>query len=362
MKKIMVSGCYDILHGGHVEFFQQAKALGDYLIVSFASDDVLLQVKGRKSSIPQEHKKRLIESLQMVDRVVIGTSVENEGLDFIDSFVQERPDAIVATEDDRYAEKKKALCASAGWPCEYITLPKTLNFQAISTTDIINWIKAPKEVPLRVDFAGGWLDVPTNARAGGIIVNCTITPMVSLDNWKYRIGGGLGGSAAYSILSGRDGVCSELQMGVGWQDPAAIIETGLCVWKSGDRPVLSMKRNPSFLRGLMALLWTGNGHDTPTNASRKRDYNAIVKAGNTAEYAVSSGEVKMLSRAVHQSYEIQLAEGMAPLPYFRDSVKKYCGGGWGGYALYLFQEEYMRDMFLKEVRDTMAIEPYMKGI
>lgn len=35
-KIVFVSGCYDIIHGGHVEFFQQAKALGDYLVVCFA--------------------------------------------------------------------------------------------------------------------------------------------------------------------------------------------------------------------------------------------------------------------------------------------------------------------------------------
>jgi glycerol-3-phosphate cytidylyltransferase-like family protein len=56
-----------------VEFFKQAKALGDYLIVSFASDAVLAGHKqGRRSSIPTEHKKALIGSLRMVDEVVVG--------------------------------------------------------------------------------------------------------------------------------------------------------------------------------------------------------------------------------------------------------------------------------------------------
>jgi hypothetical protein len=56
-----------------VEFFKQARALGDYLIVSFASDAVLAGHKqGRRSSIPTEHKKALIGSLRMVDEVVVG--------------------------------------------------------------------------------------------------------------------------------------------------------------------------------------------------------------------------------------------------------------------------------------------------
>lgn len=59
--KVFVSGCYDILHGGHLEFWSQARALGTYLVVSFASDDVLAAHKSnRRSSIPTEHKKQLI--------------------------------------------------------------------------------------------------------------------------------------------------------------------------------------------------------------------------------------------------------------------------------------------------------------
>ncbi len=57
MKKVFVSGCYDIVHAGHIQFFEEARALGDYLIVSFASEPVLWHHKQRKPSIPDEHKK-----------------------------------------------------------------------------------------------------------------------------------------------------------------------------------------------------------------------------------------------------------------------------------------------------------------
>jgi len=109
MKKVFVSGCYDIIHGGHIEFFTQAKALGDYLIVSFANDEVLLKYKGRKSSLPLEHKKRLLESLSMVDEVVVGDNVEEDGLDFIAHFLRIKPDILAVTEDDKYGEQKKKL-------------------------------------------------------------------------------------------------------------------------------------------------------------------------------------------------------------------------------------------------------------
>lgn len=75
-KKVFVSGCYDILHAGHIEFFNQARALGTHLTVSFASKEVLFRHKQRAPSIPDEHKKVLIESLRMVDKVIIGTGLK----------------------------------------------------------------------------------------------------------------------------------------------------------------------------------------------------------------------------------------------------------------------------------------------
>lgn len=97
MKTVFVSGCFDILHAGHVQFFQEAKSLGDKLIVSFASEQVLYNHKQRKSSIPDLHKKVLIESLKYVDEVVIGENTKDIGLDFIEHFLRIKPDLLVVT-------------------------------------------------------------------------------------------------------------------------------------------------------------------------------------------------------------------------------------------------------------------------
>lgn len=60
---------------------------------------------------------------------------------------------------------------------------------------------------------------------------------------KSRLGWG---SGARALLNGRDGVDSEIDLGVGWQDPAAIRETGLRVWRSGPKPVLDFNRTVIF--------------------------------------------------------------------------------------------------------------------
>ncbi len=134
MKKVFVSGCYDILHAGHVEFFKQARALGDYLIVSFASDEVLKKFKGRISALPEDHKKYLLESIKYVDEVVMGTNTDDPVFDFRDEFIRLKPDILVSTSDDRNAEKKKEFCKIYG--AEYVQIGKDLSFKPISTTEI----------------------------------------------------------------------------------------------------------------------------------------------------------------------------------------------------------------------------------
>ena len=358
MKKIFVSGCYDILHGGHIQFFKEARALGDHLTVCFASDEVLWEHKKRRTSIPQDHKLALMTSINIIDQVVIG-DCKVHGLDFKDHFLKVRPDVLVVTEDDQYADVKKALCKEIG--ADYIVLPKTPpQFTPVSSSSIVRNIRTPAEAPLRVDFGGGWLDVPRHAREGAYIVNCAISPMVSLNDWSYELKSGLGGSGAWALLNGNDGVESELDMGVGWQDPAIIRETGVCVWRSSARPELDFKRNGDFLNGHMALHYTDIPHDTPSNADNLRDYDLIERAGVAAREAVFESSISKLGAAISLSYAAQLQEGMRELPQAEGCVGlKYCGGGWGGYALYLFSRRAERDAFVESANCNRAIEPYI---
>jgi cytidyltransferase-like protein len=358
MIKVFVSGYYDIVHAGHLQFFRDARALGDHLTVSFAAADVLWRERQRRSSLPDDHKLALLASLDSVDDVVIGTGTE-EGLEFKDHFLSLRPQVLAVTEDDKYSAAKRALCEQVG--AQYVILPKTPpQFSSISTTEIVRWIRAPQEAPLRVDFAGGWLDVPRFARPGGYIVNCAISPTVSLRAWPYERNAGLGGSGAWALLNGKDGVDSELDLGVGWQDPAVIAESGLCVWRSGRRPDLELKTDAAFLRGRLAVYWTGTSHSTPGVANQSRDYDAIARAGQTARDAVWRQDLLQLADAVRQSSAVQTAEGMAPLATDVPGAlaSKYCGGGFGGYAVYLFGDVAARDAVCTRP-GFRPVEPYL---
>lgn len=69
---VAVSGYFDPLHVGHLEYFGKAKSLGDFLVVIVNNDEQL--VKNRKVSKPfmsQEDRMNLIETINFVDKVVL---------------------------------------------------------------------------------------------------------------------------------------------------------------------------------------------------------------------------------------------------------------------------------------------------
>lgn len=192
-----------------------------------------------------------------------------------------------------------------------------------------------KTSPLRIDFIGGWLDVPKLSMSNAYIVNCTFIPGVSDVNWPYQYGGGLGGSAAKAILEGKDPLESELNTGAGWQDPAVLLEGGLCVWRSGQFPILDFKVNPDFIENRIYLYWTGKPHVTADLVEYKRDYGMIKSWSKTAKIAVREKQSDLLWECVEKAYGLQLEEGMDKLPVRGEICKKYCGSGHGGYAFYI---------------------------
>lgn len=348
-----------MLHAGHIRFFEDARSLGDYLIVSYPSADLLWKLYDKKSVLDDADKKSVISALQMVDEVIESTD-EDVALSFKSAFRKVAPQILAVTEDDMFIEQKRCFCEENN--AEFVVLKKTLPDGAqVTSTQVLSRVKAPLHAPLRVDFAGGWLDVPENALPGEYIVNCSISPTVSLKDWSYRQGAGLGGSGGWSVLNGWDPVASELGLGVGWQDPAVIAETGACVWKSGPKPVLDFKNTGEFLKGRMAVYDTCVKHFTPGFAGYERPFDRIAKAARIARLGVQQQDVSVLAVAVQMSYQLQQEEGMLPLPDVGGQLAhKYCGGGHGGYALYLYETQEQRDAAVDFCEDMYPVEPYCR--
>lgn len=71
-KIIFTNGCFDILHRGHIEYLEEAKKLGDILIVGLNSDESVKKIKGEKSPIvPEEDRAFVLSALGCVDYVCI---------------------------------------------------------------------------------------------------------------------------------------------------------------------------------------------------------------------------------------------------------------------------------------------------
>ncbi|MCQ2364492.1 MAG: cytidyltransferase [Akkermansia sp.] len=359
MKKVFVSGAFNVLHAGHIRFFADAKALGDYLIVSFPPADLLWKLYDRKSVLDDADKAAVIGALDSVDEVILSTD-DDEHLSFRSAVEQTKPDILAVTTDDRYLDAKKAFCAEKG--IELVVLEKAAPECGLdSSISMLDRLKAPKHVPLRVDFAGGWLDVPEYSIEGAYIVNCAVSPTVSLREWLYRKGAGMGGSGGWSVLNGWDPVGSELGLGVGWQDPAVIAETGACVWKSGHKPVLDFKNTGEFLRGRMAIFDTRIKHNTPGLAGLERPFRKIAKAASVARLGIKEQDIAVLAIGVQMSYQLQLEEGQAPLPEIGECLAhKYCGGGHGGYAVYLYETPEAREAALESCEDLYPVEPFCR--
>lgn len=359
MKKVFVSGAFNVLHAGHIRFLADAKALGDYLIVSFPPAELLWKLYDRKSVLEDADKMAVLGALDSVDEVVLSTD-DDEVLSFRSAVEQTKPDILAVTTDDRFMDAKRAFCAEQG--IELVVMEKTLpDNVAKSGMQMLDRMKAPKHVPLRVDFAGGWLDVPEYSIEGAYIVNCAVSPTVSLREWLYRKGAGMGGSGGWSVLNGWDPVGSELGLGVGWQDPAVIAETGACVWKSGHKPVLDFKNTGEFLRGCMAIFDTRIKHNTPGLAGLERPFKKIAKAASVARLGIKEQDIAVLAIGVQMSYQLQLEEGQAPLPKIGDCLAhKYCGGGHGGYAVYLYETPEAREEALESCEDLYPVEPFCR--
>jgi len=69
MVTVITYGTFDLFHVGHLNILQRAKALGDYLIVG-ASTDEFNSIKGKACTYPFDHRRKILESIRFVDKVI----------------------------------------------------------------------------------------------------------------------------------------------------------------------------------------------------------------------------------------------------------------------------------------------------
>jgi rfaE bifunctional protein nucleotidyltransferase chain/domain len=76
LRLVLTNGCFDLLHAGHVQYLQAARACGDALLVAINSDDSIRQLKGPDRPINHESDRaHVLAGLRCVDAVTVFTSV-----------------------------------------------------------------------------------------------------------------------------------------------------------------------------------------------------------------------------------------------------------------------------------------------
>ena len=91
MKRVITYGTFDLLHYGHINLLQRAKACGDYLIVALSTDEFNWNEKQKKCFLPYERQNLLLEAIRYVDLVIPEENWEQKVTDVheyhIDTFV-----------------------------------------------------------------------------------------------------------------------------------------------------------------------------------------------------------------------------------------------------------------------------------
>jgi glycerol-3-phosphate cytidylyltransferase len=77
MKTVITYGTFDLFHIGHLKLLERSKDLGDKLIVAVSTDE-FNKLKGKKTIIPFEHRKVIVNSIKCVDSVIAENSWEQK--------------------------------------------------------------------------------------------------------------------------------------------------------------------------------------------------------------------------------------------------------------------------------------------
>lgn len=112
--KVLVGGCFDILHVGHVKFLKKASSFGDYLIVLLESDTNIKKLKGNSRPFHnQKERKEVLESLNFVNKVIILPDIVTHKT-YDDLVKKIKPNIIAITEGDPIKDKKLFQAKSVG--------------------------------------------------------------------------------------------------------------------------------------------------------------------------------------------------------------------------------------------------------
>jgi len=376
-KKVFVSGCYDLMHSGHIAFFKEASQYGD-LYVGIGSDATIEDLKGRKSVNSEQERLYMVKAVRFVKDAWI-----NSGLgimDFEEELTRFHPDVFIVNEDG-HTPNKEIICKNLG--IEYIVLSRIpdAGLPARSSTYIRTNITS--RLPYRLDLAGTWIDQPYVSKYNpGWAITISLEPTIDFYErcgmatstrnaaaklWPYELPAMHPEQLAqllfhYENEPGR----SEIS---GAQDSIGMCMPGLTrhyydntYWPSvietiSDEAILSWLENRIYL----ILLWP---RPAGTNLLKetyitKENVQVLAEAAEISWEGIVKQDFSQFAKGAKMSFEAQIRmfPAMYP-PEVKKAVKPYienipafklAGAGGGGY-LALFSEEPVQNAIRIKIR------------
>lgn len=172
-KRVFVSGCYDLLHSGHVAFFKEAAGYGD-LYVGLGSDTTIYELKGRSTVNSEQERLYMVKSIRYVTDAWINSG--SGILDFKDDVKRFMPDLFIVNEDG-HSPAKEDFCRELG--IDYLILKRIpeAGLPSRSTTSIRSANHC--QLPFRLDLAGTWIDQPyVSCLAPGWAITISLEPTI----------------------------------------------------------------------------------------------------------------------------------------------------------------------------------------
>jgi D-beta-D-heptose 7-phosphate kinase/D-beta-D-heptose 1-phosphate adenosyltransferase len=74
---VFTNGCFDLLHIGHIRYLEEARALGDFLVVGVNSDSSVRKLKGpQRPVLPEEERAEILSGLGCVDYITLFDEID----------------------------------------------------------------------------------------------------------------------------------------------------------------------------------------------------------------------------------------------------------------------------------------------
>ena len=174
-KTVFVSGCYDLLHSGHVAFFEEAALHGD-LYVGIGSDQTIYDLKGRRTINNEQERLYMVKSIRYVHDAWINSG---SGIMDFEKEVRELKPDIFFVNSDGYTPDKEAFCRKLGIELLVSKRIPSEGLPARSTTAL----RQECHIPYRVELCGGWLDQPSvNSLVPGSVIVMSIEPTIEFND------------------------------------------------------------------------------------------------------------------------------------------------------------------------------------